>query len=89
MLDLVKIALRITSTAYDTELTELIKAAQQDLGITDIAVIDINDALTARAIITYCKMHFGDPENYDRFKASYDEQKAQMSMSSQYTNWGE
>lgn len=89
MLDLVKIALRITSTAYDTELTELIKAAQQDLGITDIAVIDTSDALTARAIITYCKMHFGDPENYDRFKASYDEQKAQMSMSSQYTNWGE
>lgn len=89
MLELVKIALRITSTAYDTELTGLIKAAQKDLGITDIAVIDINDELTARAIITYCKMHFGDPENYDRFKASYDEQKAQMSMSSQYTNWGE
>ena len=37
-LDKVKMALRISTTALDTELTDLIKAAQQDLGIAGVSV---------------------------------------------------
>ena len=90
MLDLVKVALRVTSSAYDAELTQLIYAAAADLGITDIKVESPNasDPLIRQAIITYCAARFGKPENYDRLKASYDEQKAQLSMSSRYTDWG-
>jgi hypothetical protein len=32
-------------------------------------------------------MNFGLPEDYDRLKLSYDEQKAQMSNATNYTNW--
>ena len=40
-------------------------------------------------IITYCKMSFGLPEDYDRLKRSYDEQKAQLSTATGYTDWGD
>lgn len=89
MLNKVKMALRITTTAYDEELMDLIEAAQLDLGIAGVVVPNQIDAIVSRAIITYCKMSFGLPEDYDRLKASYDEQKAQLSNATGYTNWGD
>ncbi len=87
MLEMVKTALRITTTAYDSELTYLIAAAQLDLGIAGVALPDEADEIVQRAIITYCKMSFGLPEDYDRLKMSYDEQKAQLVTASGYTDW--
>lgn len=86
-LDNVKMALRITTTAYDSELTYLIAAAELDLGIAGVIVPASLDALAERAIITYCKMHFGIPEDADRLKRSYDEQKAQLVTATGYTDW--
>jgi hypothetical protein len=34
-------------------------------------------------------MSFGLPEDYDRLKRSYDEQKAQLSNATGYTDWGD
>lgn len=87
MLEKVKLALRVTTTAYDAELNGLIDAAKLDLGIAGVEVPDELDAIVERAIITYCKANFGSPADYDRVKASYDEQKAQLSMTTGYTNW--
>jgi hypothetical protein len=87
MLEKVKLALRITTDAFDSELTELIEAAQIDLGIAGVVVPDEIDAIVSRAIITYCKLNFGEPDEYNRLKASYDEQKAQLSMATGYTTW--
>lgn len=87
MLDLVKVALRITSSAFDDELNMLIDAAKLDLGIAGVVLPAELDTICKQAIITYCKIHFGDPENYDSLKASYDEQKAQLSMATGYTVW--
>ena len=87
MLEKVKLALRITTTAFDSELTELITAAQLDLGIAGVVVPAETDAIVSRAIIAYCKLNFGEPDEYDRLKASYDEQKAQLSMATGYTEW--
>ena len=87
MLELVKLALRITTDAFDTELNLLIAAAQTDLGIAGVTLPAELDPICQRAIITYCKMNFGDPDEYDRLKASYDEQKAQLSMATGYTEW--
>jgi len=89
MLDQVKMALRIKTTAYDTELKGLIDAAKLDLGVAGVIVPDELDALVSRAIITYCKMSFGLPDDYDRLKMSYDEQKAQLRTATGYTDWGE
>ena len=89
MLEKVKLALRISTNKYDSELNDLIDAAKLDLGIAGVELPETLDALVSKAIITYCKMSFGLPEDYDRLKRSYDEQKAQMSNATGYTNWGD
>lgn len=86
-LDKVKMGLRISTTAYDEELADLINAAQIDLGIAGVTVSSTLDEIVTRAIITYCKMSFGLPEDYDRLKKSYDEQKAQLVTATGYTDW--
>lgn len=90
LLDKVKTALRIVTDAYDSELESLISAALLDLGIAGVVVPMNRGALIERAVITYCKVHFGDLTDgeWDRLKASYDEQKAQLSMATGYTKWG-
>lgn len=87
MLEKVKQALRITSSVFDVELNNLISAAKLDLGIAGVEVPSPEDEIVETAIITYCKLHFGSPVNYDGLKLSYDEQKAQLSMASGYTDW--
>lgn len=99
MLNAVKKALRIaqTNTYYDDEIIGLIRSAISDLGVvgaefyfdevkTGDVVTDyaVNDALVGRAIITYCRANFGSPDDYDRIKKSYDEQKAQLRCNSNY-----
>lgn len=88
-IDTVKMALRISTDAFDSELTDLIAAAQLDLGVAGVVVPETLDELVTRAVVTYCKMSFGLPEDYDRLKRSYDEQKAQLSTATGWTNWGE
>ena len=58
-----------------------------DLGIAGVSETEEADHLVSRAIVTYCRMNFGQPDDYDRLKASYDEQKAQLSMATGYTDW--
>lgn len=87
MIEKVKKALRISTDAFDSELNDLIESAKLDLGIAGVVLPPTIDALVTRAIITYCKMSFGIPEDYDRLKASYDEQKAQLATATGYTEW--
>ncbi len=88
LIDDVKVACRITSTTFDSELNMLIDSAKLDLGIAGVELPDTLDSICNIAIITYCKLHFGNPDNYEQLKASYDEQKSQLSMSTGYTEWG-
>lgn len=87
-LSAVKLALRITTDAFDAELNDLIAAAVLDLKVAGVTNDDTTNALVRRAVVTYCRMHFGEPDDYDRLKKSYDEQKAQMGMATGYTTWG-
>ena len=87
MLEKVKTALRITTDAFDEELTDLIEEAKADLGIAGVVVPSGLDALITGAIIVFCKMSFGLPEDYDKLKRSYDEKKAQLSNATGYTDW--
>lgn len=87
MLEAVKMALRISTNAFDDEISALIAAAQLDLGVAGVIVPETIDALVKVAIITYCRLRFGQPDDYDRLKRSYDEQKAQLSTCTGYTDW--
>jgi len=92
LLDKVKLALKLTTNAYDNDLYDLTEAAKLDLGIAGVVLPSTLDALCERAIITYVMVHFGgyadaDYRSADRMKASYDEQKAQLQMATGYTVW--
>lgn len=85
MLTAVKLALRISTNAYDNEIQALIDAAYLDLGIAGVDARSIEqDPLVVQAVKTYVRMSFGSPADYDRLKRSYDEQKAQMQTATGY-----
>lgn len=88
MLARVKLALRITTNAFDNEINGLISAALMDLGLVGIEqgllASGTNDELIITAVITYVKLHFGEPSDPERLKRSYDEQKAQLITATGY-----
>lgn len=79
-----KLALRLTTNAFDSEIGTLLDAALLDMGVAGIEIPQTEDALVKTAAITYVRAHFGSPSDYDRLKRSYDEQKAQMQTASGY-----
>ena len=89
MLEKVKLALRITTVAFDSEIQDLIDAALADLGIAGVTTITETAPLIIRAVTTFCRVNFGQPDDYDKLKYSYDEQKAQLQVATGYTNWVE
>ena len=84
-----KMAARITTDFYDVEVERLLNAAMLDLGVAGVVIPSDIDNLVRQAAITYFLMHFGQPDNYERLKRSYDEQKAQLSTKTGYTTWTE
>jgi hypothetical protein len=84
----IKLARRITTDAFDEEIRDLIEEAHADLGIAGVHGA-LNDPNIRRAVRTYCLLNFGQPDNYDKLKVAYDEQKAQLSMATGYTDWGD
>lgn len=89
MLNSTKTALRIRTDAFDDEITDLLNAGMQDLGIAGVIVPAEYSPIVQRACITYVRMNFGQPDDYDRLKKSYDEQKAQLATCTGFTNWGD
>lgn len=89
MLDAVKLAMRpaIKTNVYDSEILDLIEAAKADLQSVGIKG-DEESPLIRQAIKTYCRLHFGNPEDPERLLQSYHEQKAQLQTASCYTDWG-
>ena len=84
MLEDVKRELRITNTAYDLEVSDLIEAAKLDLRIPQIDETKIiqSDPLVQRAIILYCKANFGlDNKDSEKYQKSYDNLAQKLSLS--------
>ena len=92
MLSIVKLAKRISTDVFDAELLDLIAAGMADLRLigitfTSVEVKDahdvvtdytITDPLVRRCVVTYCLLHFGSPDDFDRLQKSYDMQKGQL-----------
>lgn len=88
MLDKVKLAMGITVDAYDAELTDLIDAALLDLGIAGVDAAQNYDSMVQRAVITYCRMMFHSPADFENLRWAYESLKGQMAIASGYTDWG-
>ncbi len=91
LLDDCKTALRITTNAYDSEISSLIDSAKLDLGIAGVETATV-DALVETAIKTYVRVNFPharkDADVMTKLQERYNEQKAQLMNASGYTDWG-
>ncbi len=89
MIESIKTALRISNTAYDSEINDLVAAARADLklsGILESKVNDDTDPLIKRAITVYVKAHFGwNNPDAERLQQSYDMLKSHLALSQEYT----
>jgi hypothetical protein len=80
--------MRLTTTAHDAEIKDLINAARADLvlgGVIEAKAEDETDALILRAVGTYVKAEFGlDNEDSEKYRASYKEQRNGLTLSEKY-----
>lgn len=80
--------MRLTTTAHDQELKDLINAARADLvlgGVNEAKATDEADPLILRAVATYVKAEFGlDNEDADKYRSSYREQRNGLTLSDKY-----
>lgn len=87
LLDGVKHSLRISNTAHDEELSDLISACYEELAIAGVAVQNRANppALVRQAVILYCKAEFGlnNPDSAKYSEAFY-EAKRRLAISTQY-----
>lgn len=85
MLESIKLALRINSSAFDTEIKELIESAKLDMNISGIVKLDITDPLIQQAIKIYCKANFGlDNKDSEKYQKSYDMLKQHLALCGDY-----
>lgn len=88
MMNAVRLALPVTTTAYDMEISDLINAAIEDLrsnGIQARALIDAGNPLFLQAVKTYVRANFRSPHDHDRLMAAYEAQKGHMMQCTGYT----
>ena len=86
-----KQALRVVTGAFDPEILDLIRAGAQNLETRGVTITETSgsvEPIVQRAILTYVRMNFGDPADYDRLKASFDEQLGQLMTTTYFTAWG-
>ena len=105
MLDKVKLALRLSGTALDGEVSDLINAAIADLRLGGINIPaeagssskTLGDPLLDRAVVLYAKAEFGFNDDAERYRNAYDYLKCALSLTADYTGkrgcgemrWGE
>lgn len=93
MLDKVKLALRISGSAFDNEVTDLINAAIADLRLVGINIPEeagsssetLGDPLLDRAVVLYAKAEFGYNDSAERYRTAYDYLKCALSLSGDHT----
>jgi len=87
MLEKIKPSLRIKSSAFDSEINDLIESAKLDLQISGIDKTKItnSDPLILQAIKLYCKANFGlDNKESDKYQLSYNLLKQSLALCSDY-----
>jgi len=93
MLDIVKLALRITTDAFNSEITQLIAACTEEMQGVGVVIDYEADGETPSsmqvqtAIVAYCKWLFGNNADADRWREIYHTKLAQLQTMSGYTDW--
>jgi hypothetical protein len=97
LLALVKTAMRVKTTAFDTEISSIIDACKIDLQLAGVEKCDNADPIIQRAIILYCKANFGELDSVGggrgvggigRHSNAYRRLKSALHSSTEYRNGG-
>jgi len=85
LLEKIKKSLRITSSVFDDEITDLIDAALAELRLSGVLNLEETDPLIARAVTIYCKAHFGldNPES-QKYQESFNALKMHLALSGEH-----
>lgn len=87
-----KVALRIVTNNFDGEISDLIRAAAQLIATRGVTIAEDEDGnvqpIITRAILTYVRLNFGEPSDYDRLKEAFAEQLGQLMTTTGFTDWG-
>ena len=87
-LDTCKMSLRVSTTAYDSEINTYINAAKLDLKIAGVVCETSPDDLVNTAIMTYVAWKWAKKESEkEKLRNDYNEQKAQLMNATGYTDW--
>lgn len=84
MLEKAKNALRLKTSAFDDEIDTLIAACKDDLRAAGVEWIQEGDPLINRAVILYCKAHFGYLENAERYERAYEHLKCTLCLDGEH-----
>ena len=103
MLKEAKLAMGIDTKACDGEIADLLDAGARDLQIAGVVIpgtvaftvtengvrddSTLTDRLVMRAIITYARMIFRSPADFDRLERIYKTLKGNLTHSTGYTRW--
>ena len=90
LLERAKMSLRVSTSAFDEEIMDIINAGIDVLKTRGVTIdIEHIRPMETRALMTYVKSQFGEPENPEKIKHSFNEQLAQLMTTSGYTKWSE
>lgn len=87
MLNTVKNALRVRTSAFDGEVQGLIDACIADLQLVGVTVSEDTaegDPLITRAVILYAKANFGYSDDSEKYRQAYDYLKCSLSLAGDY-----
>ena len=87
MLRIVKLALRIKSNTFDTEIQGLIEACKADM--ERVGIVYSDTPLCKQAMIHYCRAYFGQwDKSKEQYTQMYNALRDSISLSSEYTKKG-
>ena len=84
MLELIRAALRITTTAFDDEMDAQIEACKKELALAGVTVIDEDDKLFLHAAILYIKAYFGYNNESEKYTQAFNAIRDAMALSGDY-----
>lgn len=79
----VKLAMGISTNAFDVELTALIDACKTELRLAGVVSTE-DDSLFMQAIIFYCKAYFRNDDRSERYQKAFEKVRDAMSLAGEY-----
>ena len=84
--------LRIMTHAFDPELKDILQAGYEEMRTRGVKMDTEEPGLhpmVLRCLLTYVKLHFGEPANPERLQRAYETQLGQLMTTSGFTTWEE